>query len=99
MDMLARELGMDPAELRRRNFLQPEQFPHTTQMGTVYDSGEYERLLDKALEQADWEQLKAERDAARAEGRLVGLGMSLLCRDLRTRPFRGTARDRRLGTR
>ena len=76
MDMLARELGMDPAELRRRNFLQPEQFPHTTQMGTVYDSAEYERLLDKALEQADWEQLKAERDAARAEGRLVGLGMS-----------------------
>ena len=67
---------MDPAELRRKNFIQPEQFPHTTQMGTVYDSAEYERLLDETLELADWEQLKAERDAARAEGRLVGLGMS-----------------------
>ncbi len=41
MDMLARELGMDPAELRRKNFIQPEQFPHTTQMGTVYDSAEW----------------------------------------------------------
>jgi carbon-monoxide dehydrogenase large subunit len=76
MDMLARELEMDPAELRRKNFVQPEQFPYTTQMGTVYDTGEYERLLDHALEQAGWEQLKAERDAARAEGRLVGLGLS-----------------------
>ena len=76
MDMLARELGMDPAELRRKNFVQPEQFPYTTQMGTVYDSGEYERLLDHALQAAGWEQLKAERDAARAEGRLVGLGLS-----------------------
>ena len=76
VDMLARELNMDPAELRRKNFIQPDQFPFTTQMGIVYDSGEYERLLDAVLEQAGWEQLKAERDAAHAEGRLVGLGLS-----------------------
>ena len=44
MDMLARELGMDPASLRRRNFIQPDQFPYQTQMGAVYDSGDYERL-------------------------------------------------------
>ena len=77
MDMLARELKMDPAELRRKNFIQPQQFPFATQMGAIYDSGDYERALDKALETAQWERLKAERDAARAEGRLVGLGLAM----------------------
>ena len=76
MDMLASELGMDPADVRRVNFIQPDQFPYTTAGGMVYDSGEYERLLDQALENAGWEQMKADRDAARAEGRIVGLGMS-----------------------
>ena len=76
MDMLAAELGLDPAELRRRNFIQPDQFPFTTAGGMTYDSGEYERTLDRALENAGWERMKAERDAARAEGRLVGLGLS-----------------------
>ena len=77
MDMLARELGMDPGEVRRRNFIQPDQFPYATQMGAVYDSGDYAKALDKALEAASWEQLKAERDAARAEGRLVGIGLAM----------------------
>ena len=77
MDMLARELAMDPAELRRKNFIQPDQFPFRTEMGAVYDSGDYEKALDHALEVADWERLKAERDAARTEGRLVGLGLSM----------------------
>jgi aerobic carbon-monoxide dehydrogenase large subunit len=77
MDMLARELNMDPAELRRRNFIKPDQFPFQTQMGAVYDSGDYERALDAALTAANWEGLKAERDAARKEGRLVGLGLAM----------------------
>ena len=77
MDMLASELEMDPAELRRRNFIRPEQFPFATQTGVEYDSGDYDKALDRALETAGWEQLKAERDAARAEGRLVGLGLSM----------------------
>ena len=77
MDILARELGMDPAELRRKNFIQPSQFPFTTQMGAVYDSGDYEKALDLALQKANWDQLKAERDAAQAEGRFVGLGLSM----------------------
>jgi carbon-monoxide dehydrogenase large subunit len=77
MDMLARELKMDPAELRRKNFIQPHQFPFATQMGATYDSGDYEKALDKALEAAQWERLKAERDAARAQGRLVGLGLAM----------------------
>src|SRR5437870_2992679 len=77
MDMLARELNIDPAELRRKNFIQPEQFPFHTQVGAVYDSGDYEKALDLALKNCNWKQLKAERDAARAQGRLVGIGLSM----------------------
>ncbi len=77
MDMLARELQMDPAELRRKNFIKPHQFPFATQTGAVYDSGEYEKALDLALTNARWDRLKAERDAARAQGRLVGLGLAM----------------------
>jgi len=77
MDMLARELKMDPAELRRKNFIAPDKFPFQTQMGAVYDSGDYEKALDLALKNSNWEQLKAERDAAQAKGRLVGLGLSM----------------------
>ncbi len=77
MDMLARELKMDPAEVRRKNFIQPNQFPYATQMGAVYDSGDYGKALDLALKVANWDQLKKERDAMRAQGRLVGLGLSM----------------------
>lgn len=77
MDMLARELGMDPAELRRKNFIAADRFPFQTQMGAVYDSGNYEAALDLALRRSDWAGLKATRDAARAEGRLVGLGLAM----------------------
>ncbi len=77
MDMLARELQMDPAELRRKNFIPSNKFPYQTQMGAVYDSGNYEAALDAALTAANWTALKAERDQARKEGRLVGLGLSM----------------------
>jgi carbon-monoxide dehydrogenase large subunit len=77
MDMLARELKIDPAELRRKNFIQPNQFPFATQMGATYDSGDYEKALNVALKTAGWDRLKAERDAARAQGRLVGLGLAM----------------------
>jgi carbon-monoxide dehydrogenase large subunit len=77
MDMLARELKMDPADLRRKNFIQPGQFPFTTQVGAIYDSGDYEKALDAALKASNWKGLKAERDAARAQGRLVGIGLSM----------------------
>ncbi|HXW08561.1 MAG TPA: xanthine dehydrogenase family protein molybdopterin-binding subunit [Vicinamibacterales bacterium] len=77
MDMLARELNMDPADVRRRNFIPPDRFPFTTQTGAVYDSGNYEAALDLALEKADWAGLKAARDRVRAEGRLVGLGLAM----------------------
>jgi carbon-monoxide dehydrogenase large subunit len=77
MDMLARELKMDPAELRRRNFIGADRFPYQTQMGAVYDSGDYQKALDLALEASNWSGLIAERDAARQEGRLVGLGLAM----------------------
>ena len=77
MDMLARELKMDPADVRRKNFIAPNQFPYQTQMGAVYDSGDYERTLDVALKAADWKGLQKQRDAAKAEGRLVGLGLAM----------------------
>jgi aerobic carbon-monoxide dehydrogenase large subunit len=77
MDMLAAELKMDPAEIRRKNLIRSNEFPFTTQMGAVYDSGDYEKALDRALEIANWDKLKAERDAARKQGRLVGLGLSM----------------------
>ena len=77
MDMLARELKMDPADVRRKNFIAATRFPFTTQMGAIYDSGNYEAALDLALQTADWAQLTAERDRARAEGRLVGLGLAM----------------------
>ncbi len=76
VDMLARELDMDPAELRRMNFMPAEEFPYPTVTGLVYDSGDYVATLDKALEVADWQGMLAQRDAARAEGRVVGVGMS-----------------------
>lgn len=76
IDMAARELEMDPIELRRKNFIQPDEFPYQTPVALVYDSGEYDRLFDKAVEVSGYEDLIAQRDAARAEGRLVGLGVS-----------------------
>ena len=77
MDMLARELKMDPAAVRRKNFIKPDKFPFTTQMGAIYDSGDYEKALNRALEAADWKGLTAQRDAARKEGRVVGLGLAM----------------------
>ncbi len=76
VDMLAKELDMDPAELRRKNFIPSDEFPYPTQPGLVYDSGNYEAALDRALELSGWEKLKEERDSAQEEGRLVGLGLS-----------------------
>jgi len=77
LDMLARELKIDPADVRRKNFIRPDQFPFATQMGAVYDSGDYEKALDLALKNAGWDQLKKDRDAAKKEGRLVGLGLAM----------------------
>jgi carbon-monoxide dehydrogenase large subunit len=72
----ARQLGLDPAEVRRRNFIQPDQFPYKTPSGTPYDSGNYPHLLDTALALADYDALVRERDERRKRGELVGLGLT-----------------------
>jgi carbon-monoxide dehydrogenase large subunit len=76
IDLVARELGKDPAEVRRLNFIQPDQFPHKTVAGAVYDTGNYEAALDKALDLADYNNLRAEQAQKRAEGKLMGIGVS-----------------------
>jgi carbon-monoxide dehydrogenase large subunit len=76
MDRVANELGMDPVELRRKNFPQPDEFPFATATGLTYDSGDYNKSLDKALEIVDYQKLRADQAAARAEGKLVGIGVS-----------------------
>jgi carbon-monoxide dehydrogenase large subunit len=80
VDLVAAELGMDPAEVRRKNFIQPQDFPYAPAdellAGLKYDSGNYEPALDKALEMAGYADFRAAQAAARAEGRLVGVGLS-----------------------
>jgi carbon-monoxide dehydrogenase large subunit len=72
----AYELEMDPAELRRKNFVQPDQFPYESATGFVYDSGDYEGALNLALEQIGYADLRREQDEARAEGKLYGIGLA-----------------------
>jgi aerobic carbon-monoxide dehydrogenase large subunit len=76
VDMLARELGADPAELRMRNLLQPEQFPYTAPTGWQYDSGDYPRALRLALEMAGYDDLRAEQAERRQRGEYMGIGLS-----------------------
>ncbi len=76
MDLLADELGMDPAELRRKNFIPPEAFPYETPSGMTYDTGEYDKALTKALERAGYAELRAEQQRARAQGRYLGIGIA-----------------------
>ena len=76
MEIAARRLGVDPVELRRRNLVRRADFPYRTPSGGLYDSGDYEACLDQTLEHARYEERLAWRDAARAEGRLVGVGLA-----------------------
>jgi carbon-monoxide dehydrogenase large subunit len=78
IDLFAAEVGLDPAEVRRRNFIQPDAFPYTTASGAGYDSGDYERALDLALDAAGYAALREEQRRRRAEGgvRQLGIGVS-----------------------
>lgn len=75
MDVAARTLGLDPAEMRRRNYIRPEQFPYTIPSGNEYDSGNYPGVLDRVLALSDYRSLREQQAAARAAGRLVGVGV------------------------
>jgi carbon-monoxide dehydrogenase large subunit len=76
MDQAARQLGIDRIELRRRNFIKPTQMPYTTSLDQVYDSGEFEAEMDKALALADWDEFPARRAASETNGKLRGIGLS-----------------------
>jgi aerobic carbon-monoxide dehydrogenase large subunit len=76
VDCLAGELEIDPVELRLRNLLRADQFPYRSKTGWVYDSGDYERTLRRALELADYEGLRREQAERRARGELMGIGVS-----------------------
>ncbi|HET8630733.1 MAG TPA: xanthine dehydrogenase family protein molybdopterin-binding subunit [Thermomicrobiales bacterium] len=87
MDVLADELKMDPAEVRRKNFIPPDAFPHKTAAGPTYDSGEYDKALTKALELAGYEEMRAQQAEARKAGRLVGIGLTSFCEICGFGPF------------
>ena len=76
VDAAARQTGIDRVELRRRNFIRPDQFPYCTPTGRSYDSGEYERVMDGALQRADWRGFEARRAASLEAGRLRGIGLA-----------------------
>ena len=76
VEMAARELGKDPAELRRLNMIQPEDFPYETPVALVYDTGDYEASLDKALEHIDYNGFAERRTASEAAGKKRGIGFA-----------------------
>ncbi|TMK86135.1 MAG: carbon-monoxide dehydrogenase large subunit [Actinobacteria bacterium] len=72
----AYELGMDPADLRLKNFIKPDQFPYRSATGFVYDSGDYHRAAKLAMEKLGYDELRKEQERARDEGKLLGVGMA-----------------------
>jgi carbon-monoxide dehydrogenase large subunit len=79
MDLFAAEIGMDPVDVRRKNLIAKDAFPFTTPVGTVYDTGDYEKSLDLVLEHADYAGLRAEQARRRAAGdtKQLGIGVSV----------------------
>jgi carbon-monoxide dehydrogenase large subunit len=75
VDIYARKIGMDPAEVRRKNFIPKDQFPYTVATGITYDSGDYEPALDKALRILDYPAFRRQQEQARKEGRYLGVGV------------------------
>jgi len=76
VDLVALELKMDPVDIRRKNFIQPEDFPFTQNFGLVVDSGDYDKSLDKALELAGYAELRKKQADLRKQGRYMGIGLS-----------------------
>lgn len=76
IDKAAREIGVDPIELRRRNFIQPDQFPYATPVAVEYDTGNYDATMDKLIEMADFEGFAARKAESASRGKLRGLGVN-----------------------
>lgn len=75
VDIVAQTLGFDPVEIRKRNYVQPEEMPYETPNGCIYDSGDYPRALDIALELIGYDRIEGRRSEARARGKLLGVGI------------------------
>ena len=89
VDAGARELGMDPAAFRRRNQIPPDAFPYETALGAEYDSGDYERTMDVALEAADYDALRERQAELREAGRYLGIGISCFVENSASSPGMG----------
>ncbi|HEU5140753.1 MAG TPA: molybdopterin cofactor-binding domain-containing protein [Bacillales bacterium] len=76
VDLFAREIGMDPLEMRRKNLIGETEFPYDNALGLQYDSGNYHGALDKALEMLDYEDFRKEQEEARKQGKYLGIGFS-----------------------
>jgi len=76
VDMVAAELEMDPAEIRFKNFIQPDQFPYTTATGGVYDAGNYPKAFQMALNMIDYKKMREEQRKGREKGRYIGIGFA-----------------------
>lgn len=76
VDLAAGELGMDPLAIRRKNFIPADEFPYQTPVAFVYDSGDYNKLFDKAVEMAGYAAMRRAQEEARKQGRLVGIGIT-----------------------
>jgi aerobic carbon-monoxide dehydrogenase large subunit len=76
IDKLAQEIGMDPVAVRQKNFIRPEEFPFTNNFGLVYDSGNYDGSLQRALELVGYDEFRRRQQQARQEGRYLGIGLS-----------------------
>jgi carbon-monoxide dehydrogenase large subunit len=76
VDIAARRLDMDPIDIRRKNFIPADEFPYQTPVAFLYDSGDYHKLFDKAVEVADYDAMRKAQGKARKEGRLVGIGVA-----------------------
>ncbi len=98
VDEAARELGVDPTEIRRKNFIPRDQFPFTTATGQVYDSGDYERAMDKALTLVGYSELRKKQAAARGSGEIVGVGLSTYVEPCGLGWESGSVRVERTGT-
>jgi len=76
MDVAAREIDMDPVEFRRRNLVPPEEFPYESAAALVYDSGEYERAMEKALDHVGYDELREKQERLRGKDRYLGIGVA-----------------------
>ncbi len=76
VDHIAREVGLSPDEIRARNFIKPSQIPYATALGDTYDSGNFEAVMRKGMEKADWKDFSARRAASLAKGKWRGIGMA-----------------------